>query len=219
MSQAPAPTPPLADAPPTIPGELSIPERPAAWPMVVGVVCIVFGALGALGGVWGVASQLMVLMGTIPVQTYGTGPTPDLTATIKQMAAPQIAAEAVKLLLGVLLILIGAAVTKRKPIARPAAIWWSLAKVIAAVVSTAIGVWAQYIIMDQVQQAMLADPNAPQQLRTVLPMVMFGTAGMIALMQLIWQWALPIFLLIWFTRPKVRTEVARWANRRPVWAS
>lgn len=220
MSQTPAPIPPFPAAPPTAPGMLSVPNRPAAWPSVVGVICIVFGGLGVLGGLWGAASNIMMLLGTMPVQPMGGGPTNiDLLPTFRTMAPMVITGEALKVVLSVALILVGVAMHKRNPIARPAAVWWSIAKIVLSIAVAAVTAWVQYEIMTEVMNAMSQDPNVPAQMKGVMTGVMAGAIGMAVLFGIAWGGALPIFLLIWFSRAKVRAEVQRWIDRRHGWVS
>lgn len=220
MSQTPTPIPPFPAAPPTVPGMLSVPDRPAAWPSVVGVLCMVFGGLGVLGGVWGAASNIMMLLGTMPVQPMGGGPTNiDLLPTFRTMAPLVIGGEALKVVLSVALILVGVAIHKRKPIARPAAVWWSIAKIVLSIAVAAVTAWVQYEIMSEVIDAMSQDPNVPAQMKGVMSGVMAGAIGMAVLFGIAWGGALPIFLLIWFTRARVRAEVQRWAERGHRWVS
>lgn len=216
MSQFPPdtqPTPyPMPLAPPTTPGALSVPLRPAVWPSVLGIICIVFGALGALGGLWGVASSVMMMLGTMPVQTMGPA-TPELTQSIRTLAPMQISAEGLKFLCGSALILVGWFMYRRRPVARPAAVWWSIAKIVVALGSTALAAWLQYTIMTEVSQAVAADPSAPAQMQGVMTGVMVATIGMMVVWGVLWGCALPVFMLVWFSRATVRAEVARWAGR------
>ncbi len=207
-------------APPTTPGALSIPDRPAAWPSVLGIVCIVLGALGTLGGLWGVASSVMMMTGAMPVQTMGAGPaTPDIAQSIRTMAPMQIVAEALKFLCGSALMLVGWFMYRRRPVARPAAVWWSIAKIVVALGSTAIAAWMQYVIMTDISRAVAADPSAPAQMQGVMTGMMAATIGVMVVWGIVWGCALPVFMLVWFSRAGVRAEVARWADRQHGWVS
>ncbi|MBX3402566.1 MAG: hypothetical protein KF699_04040 [Phycisphaeraceae bacterium] len=207
--------PPPPAAPPTAPGMLAIPDRPAAWPSVVGIICIVFGALGVIGGMWGIGSNVMMMLGTMPVQTMGAGPAgPELLPLIKSMMPFIVAGEALKFLLGIALIVVGWLMHARRPMARPAAVWWSLAKIFATIAGTAYAGWMQYVIMMEVTRMMAEDPNAPPQMQGVMTGVMVATIAMTVIWSLAWGCALPAFLLIWFSRAKVKAEVGRWASRQ-----
>ena len=206
--------PPPPAAPPTAPGMLAIPDRPAAWPSVVGIICIVFGALGVIGGLWGIASHVMMMLGTMPVQTMGAGAAgPEILPTIKAMMPMMVAGEVLKFALGIALIVVGWLMHARRPIARPAAVWWSLGKIVVTIGTTAYAGWMQYVIMGEVMRVMAEDPNAPPQIQGVMTGVMAATVGMAVVWGLAWGCALPAFLLIWFSRAKVGAEVGRWANR------
>lgn len=205
--------PPLPAAPPTMPGVLTIPDRPATWPSVVGIICIVLGALGVLGGMWGIASNVMVLLGTMPVQAMGAGPAePDLVPKIESMMPVIIAGEVFKFALGVALIVVGWMINSRRAAARPAAIWWSLAKIVVTIIGTAFAAWMQYVIMTEVTRAVTDDPNAPPQMQGVMTGVLAVTLALTILWGLAWGCMLPAFLLIWFSRAKVKGQVARWAE-------
>jgi F0F1-type ATP synthase membrane subunit c/vacuolar-type H+-ATPase subunit K len=89
-------------------------------------------------------------------------------------------------------------------------VWWSLAKILVTIVTTAYAGWMQYVIMAQVARAMAEDPSAPPQMQGVMTGVMAATIGITVIWGLAWGWALPVFLLIWFSRAGVRAEVGRW---------
>ena len=50
----------LPVAPPTEPGELGLSARRTVWPVVLGIIAVVFGSLGALGGLWGAIAPFVM---------------------------------------------------------------------------------------------------------------------------------------------------------------
>ena len=57
-------------------------------------------------------------------------------------------------------------------------------------------------------EAMQQDPNTPGNFGSILSTM--GLAG--AILGVLWSWALPVFMLIWFARPAIRREVKGWGS-------
>jgi len=56
------------------------------------------------------------------------------------------------------------------------------------------------------------DPNAPAAMLGVFGTVMAIIGPMILVFAIVWGWALPIFMLIWFSRRKIKAEIAQWGQ-------
>ena len=82
---------------------------------------------------------------------------------------------------------------------------------IFVVVNSVVGYLIQIAQAEAMQEAIANDPNVPAGLSAMMGSMMqaFGVFGV--LIGVLWGWALPVFLFIWFSRKKIRTETAGWA--------
>lgn len=197
----PFPPVPLLPHPPTTPGTRIAP-RARVWHRVLGVVLLVFGAAGGIGGLWGI----LVLTALFPwmrefvrgIPTGGVDPGLDAILGWKGWMA---AVNAGAALAGALLVWAGIGLFRRR--------WWALRIVIAwAVVKMALVV-VQAAATMQMQQDQFAHM---QTTRAAIPpglttaMVVAG-----AVFILLWGWALPAFVLVWFGRASIRGEMRAWS--------
>lgn len=188
---------PLSQVPP--PTEFSgMPETPSKWPTVIGTISIILGALG------------LVCYGCGTLNTAGSSsfssmlpedqrPPPVPAAQL----AVQITQMCVTWLLSAWLLAAGIGLVKRRRWARPHHLGWAVAKIVVAVVGTAISF---IFIQDSVRQINDAmSQQGPPPFTVTEELV---TVVMIAVM--IWFLIYPIFLLLWFSRRKIKAEVAAW---------
>lgn len=193
-SPPPPPVPPPV-APPTRPGAL---ERQvhSTWPGVLGTVAIVFGVLGALSNLMGAVSPF--LMGFV-AQNMPPGQEGVFGAMI-EWRAWIVASSVLGVAAAVLLLASGIAVVGRRPSGPLLMRVWAVAKMGIAV----FGAWIGYVTQQAQFEAMAAQGQGPPA----------GFAGPLAysgvVLGLLWAWALPVFVLIWFARPKIKAEAAAW---------
>jgi hypothetical protein len=79
---------------------------------------------------------------------------------------------------------------------------WAGAKLILALLLAGAGWIALASSLEAMQAAQSPGLPSPAVMRG------FGLIGMA--ITLLWQWALPIFMLIWFSRGSIRASVERW---------
>ena len=192
-----------ATTPPTLPAELVASPRPTGWPMVIGVIAIVIGALGALGGLCGAASPWFAgfIMNQMPEAQRGA-----IEVTQKWWGWT-VTAYLVSTAVAILLLVAGAGLVRRRAWARRTCINWAVLKMLLVVATTAMS----YPIARETSEVTLRpSASAPS---TPVNVQQFAELGMIVGLTfgLLWGWALPVFLLIWFARGKIRNEVAGWA--------
>lgn len=79
---------------------------------------------------------------------------------------------------------------------------WALAKLVLAILLAGAG-WMVF-------QAQLEWMQAEQNASGASADLMRGAAIFGIALGLLWQWALPIFMIVWFSRAPIRASVARW---------
>ncbi len=188
-------------APPLAPTANPAPAEPASWPKVLGVICIVFGGLGMLGGVWGIMSPLFNewLAALMPPEQQAT-----MEAAAKVNPHP-VATSLFMLAIAALLLAGGIGLVRRRGGAIGLLKAWAVIKILWVIVGTFLGLHASPELMEGVQKQMGSSP-APGMEAIMWASVVFGIVAGI-----LWVCALPVFVLIWFGRRKIRNEVASWA--------
>lgn len=206
MSDAPLPPPfpsplppPLPHAPPTVPGALSRPPSTPAWPMVIGIIAVVFAAFGMLQGVGGIVSMFVMDMfaGFVPQDERGV--LDAMTSWKYTMVALYGASALVTLLLGIG----GVLLMRRRPLASPMIMWWAALKMLAALALVTFGVLMQVAQFEAMANAQPGGTPMPASFG-------LGIGIVTGAFQLLWLWALPVFMLVWFTRKGVRKTVHEW---------
>lgn len=195
------PTPPVVAttpnaAPPTEPGELGSTAAGSLWPNLLGVISVLFGGGGLFVQVAGFIYSIMM---------------PDFWAGDPTGAAIQAVQESWKvwnaLIAGVssiaaaVLLVVGIGLLMRRVWSIRLAQGWAAAKIVIVAVSIGIG----QIEAQEMQQAMTqANPNTFAG--------GFGAGSVWLVTQLIFGWTLPIILLWWLSRAKVKDEIATWRH-------
>lgn len=185
-------------SPPTQPGELRLPERRSNWPTTLGVVAIVFGALGCLGAIWGV-------VGTLLFPAAATRMPPNqaaLAQAMAEMSSTYLITSILTAPAAVILLITGIGLFKRRKWGITTGKVWAIIKMIVVVVSTYLGSVAQRAFSERMAQ----DPNMPQGAYSYIEIsnLIWAVTG------ILWGCALPIFILTWFSRYKIKAEVAAW---------
>ncbi|NNF44738.1 MAG: hypothetical protein HKO59_05770, partial [Phycisphaerales bacterium] len=81
---------------------------------------------------------------------------------------------------------------------------WAITKIVFVVANSSVG----YLVNRAQFEAMMDDPGMAS-----MGSGFFSAIGIVGVVfGLLWGWALPVFLLIWFGRPKVKQEMATWAG-------
>jgi hypothetical protein len=194
------------ETPPQFSEALSREVPQTKWPKVVGIIGIVVGGVGGLGACCGVVgalatSWLSKLAEGQPVPPGG-GPSP--AEAMQAMAKHQgliIALCVIALPIATMLIVGSVRLVRRRAGSPTLLLYWSAIKIL----ETLGGTWAGFIMAkDQVQLAKktAATPAAAEWAAK------FATAQLVG--GLVLGMALPIFLLIWLNRARIRDETAAW---------
>jgi len=160
-----------------------LPKRPA-WPTAIGVISVVLGSLGFI------CTPIVMAAGarnTRGNQVYELFPDWYHSYTM--------AAFAVGLAIAVVLLLAGIYLLKRRPAAKLLHVTYALIQVFTAVVNAILLVTT---FLPSIRQS-----SAPEHLKTsiIIGWVIGIPIGLVY----------PVFLLIWFCRPKIVQQVRQWS--------
>lgn len=195
----------ISSAPPTVAGEL--PSKPSVWPKVVGIIFIVFGALGIMQGCFGAISMLMFGAFSKMMPQDQANMMNSITSLQPWIIASAIAAFCI----AVLLLVTGIGVVTRKPFGRKTAFGWAITKMVFVLLNAGLTYMTQQAQSQAMQEMMESHPNTAAAMPMFGPLMMWMGVFAIVFM-IIWGWALPVFTLIWFSRSKIRGEVASWGE-------
>ena len=192
-------------APPTQPGTIAAPQRPANWPKVVGTIAIVIGAGGIFVGLWGAASAFgMRFFEWAMEQSQPSGIVDRQVAVMEAWLPWTVASSLVATAIATLLLLGGIRLNKRKRSSMSLLKFWAVVKIPVVVIVTI----AEMLMQEGLFEIMGQSPGL-----TPMPFGggFFDVMIVVTLVfGLAWGWALPVFLLIWLSRGKIKNEVAGW---------
>ncbi|MEX0652743.1 MAG: hypothetical protein WD534_17245 [Phycisphaeraceae bacterium] len=189
-------------APPTDRSDYVAPPPHRTWPTAIGIIAIIFGSLGALGALWGAAAPFLMewLFDAMGLQQA------EVQAQLEIMRSLlwwSVSFSLVSLLLALLLLMAGVQLIRRRRQAGALCWWWAVLKMALVVGGVALG----YVAQQQQMELMTAQQQSHQQMAGAVSeaMALFNIA-----IGLAWGWALPVFMLIWFSRRSVKADVASW---------
>ena len=183
-------------APPTQPNTTPRPPRTSGWPTVLGTIAIVFGAFGVLGGVWAIVAPVFVeQMANLGLQQDVKMAAMRKWASWSRVSAVATIAAAMILLAG------GIGLVKRAHWGVGVIQAWAVIRMAVAVGSGVLAGMVQWETLAGMRQQ-----GFPIAGETVMA---FSVA-----FSVLWGWALPVFMLIWFGRRRIRDEVAGWGQDR-----
>ena len=198
--------PPALMTPPVDPGE--IPQQPSAWPMVIGVIAIIFGSLAILQGCFGAVSTLfMSSLSAIAPAEQAT-----MFEAMEDLKPWMVTGAVLTLALGILLLVAGIGLVRRRAWSPTACMVWAGIKMMFVVGNTILADMAQQAQIEALQEMMQQDPNMPAGASAMMGSFMQVFGAFTIVLGILWGWALPIFLLIWFSRSKIKAEVAQWTQ-------
>ncbi len=177
--------------------------RQSAWPMAVGVIAVIFGCLGVFGGLSGLVSPM--LFGAMDFSPSSAAGMPfDPILAWKKWT---ITLSAGGLLLSALLIVGSVGLLKRRASCRRTLLTYAVLALPHAIANTTVGYFVQ---QDTLKAMSGAQGMAPfgSSFQSIIGVLTIGFG-------LLWNLALPVFLLIWLNRRKIRQEVAGWSSGMP----
>ena len=191
---------------PTMPHETA--PEPTGWPKTVGIIAVVFGALGTLQGFCGLLSTAMLPMlerfgGNLPPQP-GSPSFGQQMAAASEQASRNLPSTIVVTLLAAWLLFGGIRLLSRKPGCRTILMAWACCKIVLSIVM----VMLNYDLgLEQLRTAPAQQGMPPGFLETMESLYPFLIG-----LSVLWSAALPVFLLIWFSRRSIKEEVATWST-------
>jgi hypothetical protein len=201
------PSQPPAMTPPVHGGEM--PAQPTSWPTVLGVILIIMASLGLLSNVCGGVFSVFApqIMSAMPAEA-ADDPTFKAQMDVTRRFMPfQLANAAILLALGVLLLMAGIGLARRRRASIKYARLWATGRILWAIPAA---VATHYIMVESLKmmEQAAADSGQPMPAGIMGFMQMLGPVG--AVINLVFWCAMPVFVLIWFARAKIKNEVATW---------
>lgn len=213
-------SPPLPPAP--LPGETPFPlppgQRPSSWPMVFGVVAVVFGLMGALGGLMNLVMSFF-MTSFMDFSTMPSSQPPEVDEMMKEMqqgleawVVPMAVLHGLLAVLAVVLLIGGILLMNRRVRARPLLIFWSYAKIVvgvgAALVGYRINQGQMSAVMGNLPTAGGAPGGGPPMPQFESLMSIFS--GVAFFFGVLFTCALPVLFLIWLNREAIRADIDTW---------
>lgn len=188
-----------AALPPTVPGTVGLAPAPSTWPRVLGMIGIILGALGILGGLWGMVSPLFVsFMGSL----MPPGAERAFEAA-EQMNTWTVVGSILGLLVAGLLLAGGIGLLRRRLWGLGCYGMWAILKILLVAVNAGIALSMQEATMEFINSSNPRGPIISAGFTSVMTVIVPAST-------LIWGWALPVFILIWLARVKIKAETAKW---------
>ncbi|MFO0491115.1 MAG: hypothetical protein ACK51T_01635 [bacterium] len=207
--------PPVVRTPPTVPGAVPLPL--SRWPAVLGVISIVLGGFGVLRnscGVFGAFSTGLITT-FFSSQPGASGPEMQQQVALMQAGMPSpmlsVLEACLALLTSVLLLIAGIQCVRRESMARVLHLVWAGARVLVAVLTCVVG----YLTMQSQAKVIQGMGGAGGGAAGMPPgfagyMSIMGRVGIV--LTFAWGVAYPVVVVVWFSKLKVRAEVAGWAK-------
>lgn len=197
-----SPTPPIPAAPPTIPGQIGSVERRPVWPIPIGIIVIVFSAWTLLSGLIAVVEGFI----GVPIMDFWFSPrNPGVSDTITQIYTNM----APGFLVSGAFLLIAAAFGLTGGIALLCRKRWSVVNLrLWAVVKILSG--AVYAVTEAMVQTQLMLAGTQLTGGGVTPADVARWAFFDGAISFIFGAALPMFVLVWFSRPRIRADCGKW---------
>jgi hypothetical protein len=189
----------IAATPPTEAARMDTPQQPSSWPTVLGVIAVAFGILGILGGLWGIIAPFVM---NAMIAAMGPSPPTAMIETMQQSKAWTVVASLLNVIVAILLLSGGVGLLKRRGWAPRVSMAWAVLKMVLVMVGVGIG----YVVQQRMAETMIQHGSggpAP-------PAFLTGLALLGLCFSVAWGWALPVFMLIWFSRSSIRGETKGW---------
>jgi len=182
--------------PPQQPGEIGRPAQRSNWPTVIGVISIVFGSGACLGGVWGFLAPHFIKMMADWQPPNQAALMPDMS----EWASWIFVTSVLTIVIALILLVAGIDLLRRRMRAIKLARVWAVLRMIFALVGAYMG-----FLIQQAQFRQMSPQSSPVGGSFFVAVSVFGM-----LVGILWGWAFPIFLLVWFSRAKIKAEYLRW---------
>lgn len=185
-------------APPIQPGTIAAPARLSNWPSVVGTIAIVLGAGGILLNVWTGLAPLLI-------RWFQPFMLPGQVQAMNDWLTWTLATTLVAAALAVLLFIGGIRLVRRSQSAPGILRVWAVLRMLGGLFATIVAALAQQAQFQAIQSSSSA-VALPMGSSLGHLMLFLGLAFGLA-----WAWAMPVFVLVWFARGKIKSDVAGWS--------
>lgn len=191
----------MPPAPPVHPGMTPDAQsmRQAVWPMVIGIILIVWAAFSILVGLYQMVIPLIMPMLALAVPGQ---------ASLEQFTVWYLVVGGGSTALGILLLVSGILLIKRRPKVAGLCLAWALIKIIVVIGEVILSYFVQQVQMASAISGAAGGPGAAMMQSSL----MFWMQILGLVIVLLWGWALPVFVLIWFSLRSVKQEISSWSN-------
>ena len=198
--------PPTPMTPPTDAG--AIPPRKSTWPMVLGINAIILGSLATLRGCMGIGSSAMfgLFASAMPEDSA------EMMEATKAFAPLIMISSGLTMAIAIILLIGGIGLTKRNPRSPKTCKIWAGLKMVLVVYGSIVTFLSTQAQIEAMQRMLEEDPNAAGMMPGFFGTLMAIIGPVIFVFAIVWGWALPIFMLIWFSRRKIKAEIAQWGR-------
>jgi hypothetical protein len=183
--------------PPTEPVPIRRAALGSSWPGVIGTISIVFGAMAMLGGVATLFGPLLMSW----IRNIGGAETAGAFAAMDKWEWWTYLSGALGFGVAAVLLAGGIGLVRRRPRSRGVLLTWAAMKLVLGGVASVMGAFIQWDIQ-----------SANAQSASVPPGMVWGMVVVSLVIGFAWLAALPIFMLIWLTRPKIKAEIRSWGT-------
>jgi len=180
-----------------VPGESELCRRRLLWPMVMGLAVLVLGAWGAYQGV-GVVVETRSFRAEM-ARVFLDQPPQEVEA-MRVWSGFLLAVTIAELAMALLLLMVGVQLIRCHPMVISLGRLWAVVKMLLVVGALVVENTVQEIQPGGMDSLFKMPASATETVKTVWMFYL-----------VIRGWTLPILLLIWFWRPSIKKEVARWS--------
>ncbi|MEI6878761.1 MAG: hypothetical protein WCL33_06980 [Planctomycetota bacterium] len=194
----------MTETPPTFTAAI----QTTHWPKTLGIISIVFGSFGAMAGFCGVIGSAALgpiseaMAKFMPAGKNGPSPA-DTFEALQKMQGWMIANSVLTTLVAILLIVGGAKLMKRQAQSQMMLLSWAALKILLAVIASVLGYFSLQDQMAAVEKSGTATPAMSQSATQLMGLFSMGFG-------FLWAIAGAVFIIIWFKREKIRSEVSSW---------
>jgi len=180
----------------------------STWPIVLGIIALVFGLAGFLSNMWGIATPFFLegLMSSMAGELGGEAEE-TVRATWEITRAWSnwlIGFGLLAVVVSGLLLVGGIMLLRRRAAAVPLLKLWAGVRMVTAIVGAYVGLQIQRQTFAALEQTMGAEMDQ-------VPAGLLGaTATFGTIFSVLFGWALPVIVLIWFSRQAIKDEVNDW---------
>lgn len=194
----------MTDNMPNTPPPVSPVSTGPKWPVAIGIIGIVFGVGGIFNGLFQLVSLPMTKaqMATLVVDDEGQARLDKWASDLGALAIPS---SIVMTLLGIILLIGAILLLKRKKPSVPMLKVWSIGKIIAGIT---FAILMRPIMKEQMAMTMPAGGGSGADSINNMVGIMMDVSFYLGF---VWLCAFPVFLFIWFSRRKVKEDIANFS--------